>query len=165
MTRKVLSVFRPADLVNLCFLFFLAALTIIFHRKIDAVGSLVSLYCLLFVLQIFLVRFRKKDGAMRWVYDLIFPTLSIVLVFDSLGRIVHAVNPRDIDPFLIRLDYAILGFYPTVAIERWVNPYLTDILQVAYSSYYFLPLTLGVMLKIERKDEELGHSPIFSMSI
>jgi membrane-associated phospholipid phosphatase len=156
--RRTCAALRPADSVNLSFLFFLTALVIAFRRKIGAAGPLISLYCVLFVLQVLLVRFRRGGGVMRWVYDLIFPTLSIVLIFDSLGRIVHAINPRDIDPLLIRLDYTIFGFYPTVMLERWVNPYLTDVLQLAYSSYYFLPLTLGVMLKIKKKDEALGHS-------
>jgi membrane-associated phospholipid phosphatase len=92
------------------------------------------------------------------MYDLIFPTLSILLIFDSLGKIVHCINPRDIDPLLIRMDYVIFGFYPTVWIERWISPGLTDVMQLAYSSYYFLPVTLGAVLKITGKDEALGHS-------
>jgi membrane-associated phospholipid phosphatase len=158
VSRKIFPVLRPADSLNLFFLFLLAALTFYFRGKISDPGALSALYCALFVLQIALVRFRKSDGLMRWVYDLIFPTLSILLVFDSLGKIVHSINPRDLDPFLIRLDYRILGFYPTVMAERWANPYLTDVMQLAYSSYYFLPLTLGVVLKIKRRDEALGHS-------
>ncbi len=158
MIRKYIAALRPADSLNLAFLFFLGALVSVFHRRIAASGPLFGLYALLMVLQVLLVRFRNENGLLRWVYDLIFPTLSIVLIFDSLGRIVHSINPHDIDPLLIRLDYAIFGFYPTVRLERWINPVLTDILQAAYSSYYFLPITLGVMLKVRKKDGELGHS-------
>ncbi len=158
MISKIVSLLRPADSLNLSFLISLTALTLFFRRQISNTGALTSLYTALFVTQIALVKFREGDGLMRWVYDLIFPTLSILLVFDSLGKIVHSVNPRDIDPFLIRLDYMIFGFYPTVMAEKCMNPYLTDLMQLAYSSYYFLPLSLGVMLKMSRKDEALGHS-------
>ncbi len=158
MIGKGRAALRPADSLNLLFLFLLTALVSVFHRRIAATGSLLGLYGLLIIVQIVLVRFRHEKGLLGWVYDLIFPTMSILLVFDSLGRIVHSINPRDIDPFLIRLDYAIFGVYPTVWLERWINPFLTDILQAAYSSYYFLPVTLGVMLKVKSKEAELGHS-------
>ena len=158
MIRKIVSTLRPADSLNLSFLFFLTALVLFFRQRIGAAGQLVALYSLLFFFQIVLVRFGNREGLMGWMYDLIFPTISILLIFDSLGKIVHSVNPRDIDPLLIRLDYMIFGFYPTVMMERWISPCLTDIMQLAYSSYYFLPLTLGVTLKMRRKEGALGHS-------
>jgi membrane-associated phospholipid phosphatase len=35
---------------------------------------------------------------------------------------------------------------------------LTDILQIAYSTYYFLPILLGVVLKIKKREEEFQKS-------
>ncbi len=158
MIRRIVSTLRPADSLNLSFLFFLALLVFFFRQRISYAGPLAALYCMLFLFQIMLVRFGNRNAVFGWMYDLIFPTISILLIFDSLGKIVHCINPRDIDPLLIRLDYAIFGFYPTVMIERWIRPGLTDIMQLAYSSYYFLPLTLGAFLKMTRKDAALGHS-------
>jgi membrane-associated phospholipid phosphatase len=156
--RKIVSSLRPADSLNLSFLFFLTFLVLFFRQAISDACQLAALYSLLFVFQVLLVRFGNRNGLLGWMYDLIFPTITILIVFDSLGKIVHCINPHDIDPLLIRLDYAIFGFYPTVMIERWMRPGLTDVMQLAYSSYYFLPLTLGVMLKMTRKDGALGHS-------
>ena len=158
MIRKMFTRIRPADSLNLLFLLCLAATVLFFRQKISDPGRLIALYSVLFVAQLALMKIRASDGPLRWVYDLIFPTLSILIIFDSLGDLVHSINPRDIDPVLIRLDYMIFGFYPTVMAERFVNPVLTDVLQLAYSSYYFLPVALGAVLEARREEAAFDHS-------
>lgn len=158
MIREVVRGLRPADSLNLVFLFFLSSVVLAFYGKLNGPGGLLILYSALIFVQLVLVRFKNSNGLVRWAYDLIFPTICILIVFDSLGGLVHSINPRDIDPILIRLDYAIFGFYPTVMAEKCMNPLLTDILQLAYSSYYFLPITLGVVLKIKGRDPDFDRS-------
>lgn len=158
MIRKVIPDLRPADSLNLVFLFFLSLLVLVFHGRLNGHGGLALLYAALFVTQVALIRFKKSTGLVGWVYDLIFPTICILIVFDSLEGLVHSINPRDIDPLLIRLDYAIFGFYPTVMLEKFMNPLLTDVMQLAYCSYYVLPITLGVFLKIKGEDLAFDRS-------
>ncbi|HYQ48332.1 MAG TPA: phosphatase PAP2 family protein, partial [Thermodesulfovibrionales bacterium] len=102
--------------------------------------------------------FSEKNRGFHWVYHLIFPTISILAIFDSLGHLVHAINPQDIDPLLIRLDRLLFGGHPTVMMERIMMPLLTDLLQVAYSSYYLLPVTLGAVLLIRKRDDAFDRS-------
>jgi len=155
---KVIRGLRPADALNLIFLFSLSTVSVVFHRKLNGPAGLVALYSALVLTQVVLIRLRNGNGLLRWLYDLIFPTICILIVFDSLGRLVHYLNPRDIDPLLIRLDYAIFGCYPTVMAEKFMTPFLTDVLQLAYSSYYFLPISLGAYLKIKGEGAAFDHS-------
>ena len=67
-------------------------------------------------------------------------------------------EPGDIDPLLIRLDYMIFGNHPTVMLESIMNPFLTDILQAAYSMYYFVPVGYGVVLLFNNQREEFNKS-------
>jgi len=39
-----------------------------------------------------------------------------------------------------------------------MTPLLTDMLQLAYSSYYFLPITLGAVLLIKKDERSFDHS-------
>jgi len=156
--RKVVPDLRPADSLNLAFLFFLGLVALVFHRRLNGPGGLALLYAALFIMQLVLIRFKNSTGLMSWVYDLIFPTACILIIFDSLEGLVHSINPRDIDPLLIKLDYAIFGFYPTVMAEKFANPLLTDVMQLAYCSYYLLPITLGVFLKIKGEDPAFDRS-------
>lgn len=141
---------RPASVLNAFFLVLLCLVTLVFRHRVEGPAILAGLYGGLLTAQIALAFLRQRGRLFQLTYDLVLPTVSILLIFDSLQRIVHPVNPRDIDPLLIRLDYLLLGTYPTVALERIMMPLLTDILQIAYSSYYFLPIILGARLLLRR---------------
>jgi len=74
----------------------------------------------------------------RWWY----PAFLIPLIFTELQGLVHPINPVDIDPQLIAIDYALFGVHPTVWLERFTVPWLTEYMQLAYVTFYFLPFVL-----------------------
>jgi membrane-associated phospholipid phosphatase len=158
MRKNNISNLRPADTLNLIFLSFLTLVTALFYRKITDPLLLITFYVSLIFLQILLIRTNNRGNLLKFTYDLLFPTACILLVFDSLERLIHCINPRDIDPLLIKLDYLLFNGYPTVMFENIMTPLLTDILQTAYSSYYFLPVTLGIVLKAKGDDKAFDRS-------
>jgi membrane-associated phospholipid phosphatase len=151
---------RPADALNFFVLVVLTILAVMFRNRIEHAPFLILLYSGLILCQALLMRFRDRSRLIHWTYHLIFPTISILAIFDSLELIVHSINPRDIDPLLIKLDYLLFGGHPTVMMERIITPLLTDLLQLAYSSYYFLAVTLGAVLLI-KKDETAFDRSLF----
>ncbi|KAB2824852.1 MAG: phosphatase PAP2 family protein, partial [Candidatus Dadabacteria bacterium] len=137
------------------FLLFLIILTLFFSGKIERPDLLLLIYSVLAACQVLLLRADNwfRQGRRREIFrDVIFPVIAVLVIFDSLGLIVHKINPRDIDPLLIRLDYILFQGYPTVMIEAMADPLLTDVLQIAYTTYYFLPITLGLILKARGMD-------------
>jgi len=72
--------------------------------------------------------------------------VTVSLVFNSLGVIIASVHATTIDPFLISVDHGLFGVHPTVWLERFISPALSAALQFAYISYYFIPLSLGIVL-------------------
>jgi len=157
MLRLLLRL-RPADALNFFFLLALTVITFAYRRVLDHAAYLLLLYSGLFLAQALLLLFRGKGSMFHWGYHLIFPTVSILAIFDSLEHLVHAINPQDIDPLLIRLDYLLFGGHPTVMMEQVMTPLVTDLLQLAYASYYFLPITLGAVLLIKRDDAAFDRS-------
>ena len=149
---------RPADSVTLLFLAFLLFLSGIFYDSLPRGPFLIGLYSLLIVVQILLARYKENGRLITISYDVIFPVICVLLIFDSLEWVVHYVNPEDIDPLLIRLDYQIFGNHPTVMLERIMHPLLTDMLQIAYSTYYFIPVSYGIVLLSKRKNEEFDRA-------
>jgi membrane-associated phospholipid phosphatase len=158
MSTNSIADLRPADTLNLSFLFSLGLVTTLFWRKVANPLLLLALYSALFFLQIVLIKNRDRGSLLKLTYDLIFPTACILIIFDSLELLVHYINPRDIDPLLIKLDYLIFHGYPTVMLESVMSPLLTDILQTAYISYYLFPVTLGVALKLKQDDRAFDRS-------
>ena len=150
--------FRPADSLNIVFSFFLLILTVIYSAAIPSARYLVLVYASIICFQIVLVYLSRINSFVAMTRDMIFPVLFVVIIYDSLGLIVHNINPHDVDYLLIRIDYRIFGLYPTVFLEGMINPLLTDVLLVAYSTYYLLPGILGLMLKVKGKSEAFDKS-------
>lgn len=151
---------RPVDVLTFGFLTFLFITTAIFSGQIPNAHLILSLYASLATALFLLIYSRKKlkSKTMDIIYALIFPIIALVLIFDSLGGLIHYINPVNYDDLLINIDYMIFKVHPTIALERFISPVLTEILQFAYTSYYFLPVILGVALKIKGKEAEFDRT-------
>ncbi|HKY06092.1 MAG TPA: phosphatase PAP2 family protein [Blastocatellia bacterium] len=75
-----------------------------------------------------------------------YPVPLIPSTYFELSYLIPRLHPRDFDWELARIDYRIFGAHPTVWLERALWPPLTEVLQVAYASYYFYPIILGAVL-------------------
>ncbi|MBI4690118.1 MAG: phosphatase PAP2 family protein [Nitrospirae bacterium] len=149
---------RPADAVTIIFIGVLLVITLSFNSVIPNRLILISIYISLLIAQLILIKVKDKNKLVRLTYDLLFPVISVLILFDSLGGVVHYVNPDDIDPLLIEIDYMFFNNHPTVMLEAITNPFLTDILQIAYSTYYFLPITMGISLLKNGQREDFDRT-------
>ena len=144
---------KPADTITIFFSSVLIVITLVFLKQIESVGYLLALYSAIIIIQMLLVRFSQINSFLTVTRDIVFPVLSVLIIFDSMGPVVHSINPQDIDYLLIRLDYLIFGCYPTVYLEGISSPVLIDMLQLAYCTYYVVPIGVGVLLKMQGKHE------------
>lgn len=159
--RRLSDIFiknRPADVLTIIFLLFLIILCLIYYKNLPRAPFLVSLYTSLIFAQIFLIKIKDKGKLPLLFYNIIFPVICVLSIFDSLEWVVHYVNPDDIDPFLIYVDYLIFNGHPTIILENIMHPVLTDILQIAYSTYYFMPISLGIVLLKNKQKEAFEKS-------
>ena len=58
------------------------------------------------------------------------------------------------DGALIGIDRFLFGCDPTIVLFAIANPVLTEILQIVYGTFFFLPIVLGIDLLLNNKDEE-----------
>lgn len=149
---------RPADVVTIIFLLFLTVLTLIFYQDIPKAPFLISLYSIFLIIQLVIIKFKDISRFMGLFHDIFFPVICVLVIFDSLGWLVHYVNPEDIDPLLIKLDYLIFNNHPTVILEKIMTPLLTDILQIAYCTYYFIPISFGLFLLRNNRRKEFNET-------
>jgi len=74
------------------------------------------------------------------------PAFLMVLYLEN-RRLIPFVNSYDLDELFIKIDrFLFLGHDPTLLMERITWPLLSEILQVAYASFYFLPFILCVVI-------------------
>ena len=151
--------FKPADLLSLYFIALLGIVTILFIPSIELWSKLLITYFLLAVVIVSTAMYGATSRAgKRSSY--LSPALYVVIIlviFNSLGDIIPSVRQRTFDDILIRIDFVLFGVHPTVWMEKMINPTLTALFQIAYSSYYFIPLSLGAVLIVKERDRELDE--------
>jgi len=149
----------PAQGLTLFFLTGLVILTLFFHGHILRWHALLFRYFvllgLLFVLK--LSWDRKAMGKTGAFFHHFSPILFVILIYESLGDLIQYLQP-DIDARLMRIDFSIFGVQPTFWMQRWIVPWLTDILSLAYISYYFIPVVFIVVLYLRNRMVELDRS-------
>jgi membrane-associated phospholipid phosphatase len=145
--RTLISYLSPADLVSISFLLLLSALNLVFHARVHEWFVLCAINLGISIAVLFLARGAeaKKSklliGLHRWYCYLI-----ILLIFKEIYLMVHPIHPTDHDQLLISIDHWMFGVNPTQWIGQYAHPLLTEILQIAYFSYYILFIILGVEL-------------------
>lgn len=149
----------PTEGLTLFFLIGLFLLTIFFQGRIPLWRSQLLFYALLFGLLFALKVSSDRKGAKRFgeLLNDFSPVVFVILTYQSLGNLIQYLHP-DIDPVLIRIDFFLFGVHPTVWMERWITPWLTDLLSLAYLSYYFLPVILVVKLYLKGRTEEFRQA-------
>jgi membrane-associated phospholipid phosphatase len=157
---------KPVDRLSIVFIAFLA-ITALFSLSAAAERLQFIFRYSLFVLIIIslAVLERKTSGAnIFFVLHAFIPIVIILLVFNSLGELIPRVRHQYYDDVLIRIDYAFFGAHPTVWIERFNNSLLTGLLQIAYISYYFMPIVLCTSLFLRKKQTEFD-SAVFAIAL
>jgi membrane-associated phospholipid phosphatase len=149
----------PIQGLTLFFLIGLIILTVLFRGRIPLWHSLLLRYGillgLLFVLK--LSSDRKTMGKTGTFFYDFSPILFVVLIYESLGDLIQYLQP-DIDPWLIKIDYSMFGVQPTLWMEQYIVPWVTDVLSLAYLSYYFIPVVLIAVLYLKGRTVELDRS-------
>lgn len=110
----------------------------------------------------FLSRPRWLATAVGLLIDF-YPIVLIPLVYDSLGFLIPALNPVEKDRWLIAADRAMFGLDPTVWLQRFIWPPLTNVLYLAYATFFFFPLIVGIPLW--RRSPALGRRFLFTVSL
>ena len=167
-----LKTLKPADKVAIGYLALITLLVLVFSHRIPSWWELCTLHAVLIALIVFLARslplspspslppspslFHRIAPFIRGWY----PILLIPITYKELSYLIPLIQPRDFDETLAWIDYRFLGVHPTVWLERFTWPLLTEVLQLVYSTYYFLPLVLGVALW-RRRSFETFHFWVF----
>ncbi|MGI8782556.1 MAG: phosphatase PAP2 family protein [Acidobacteriota bacterium] len=142
---------RPVEVGTLIYLGWLNTVLVLFSQS-------VSRWLLFFVLHLAVAagvillacierqtRWTALGWLRRWHFLLLF-----IFFFEEIHHVVHLIWPGWFDHWLITLDFAVWSAHPTIWLERWVHPLLNEVMQAAYTSYFFLLPSLGLYLERRR---------------
>jgi len=129
-----------------------------------------------------LLHFSELDSPFLWIFFHTFVVLffwwdkweklnnikiwSVIIIipinFSELHYLVHLVHPTDFDNLLIQIDYFLFGVHPTVWLEKYTYPLITEILQFVYTTFYFIPIVLAILIAQANRRADLSFF-IFNM--
>jgi membrane-associated phospholipid phosphatase len=121
------------------------------------------LLSVLIIFEIFIIKSRQvtTDNNFIKLLQFIYPALFLIFIFDSIHISLPYVNPNIYDEALSNIDFKLLGFHPTVAIEKFINPYLTEFMYYLYFFYFFMPFIIVIYLYRKKMYRELDKTVLF----
>jgi len=89
---------------------------------------------------------RTSSGLLRWMHDWnAFPL--VIFTYKNIYFLTGQIRQgKDYDHLLIALDKYLFQVNPTEWLARISNPFLTELLQIAYSLFYVFFLAVGIEL-------------------
>ena len=151
--KKWLAPLNSTDRLLISFWGFLAAVSLAFHARIPYWPLLILSDLAASGIIFFLARvsISTESGWRRWIHDWsAFPL--VLFTFKQLHYMISPIHEgMDFDRLLIAADRWLFGTDPTVWLGRISNPYLTELLQIAYTLFYVYFIVVGVAL-YQKKD-------------
>lgn len=155
--------FNPTDFVVFSFYIFLSALTLVFSYTIDYWYIIIFLNSALISFVIWISNKANKSQSNFWKnlhYYYVIPI--IFLTFKEVYVLISSVHSMDYDHILIAADRFLFGGDPTVFLYQFANPVFTEILQIAYGTFFFLPILLGIEFQLKKEFDKFYYI-IFSV--
>lgn len=158
MKKTSFAFLTSADLVTILFLLSVSCVEIMFSSNIDAWYLFVARNSIIALFIYYIAKYveRKKTEAsytVRLTRDW-YLVPAILFIYTQTSSIAHSLHGKDYDSVLITVDRWLFGVDPTVWAYQFAHPFITEILQIAYSSYYlfFIALFFEFYRRSDRKD-------------
>ncbi len=157
--KSIVKYFAAVDIITVLFLILLSFLNILFMQKVSQWYSHIMANTLIIVF-IFIVSYQsEKTKKFVWrQLHLWYLVPFVFIIFKELYYIIDPIRGIIYDDYLILIDRFIFRTDPTIALYQIANPYLTELLQIVYGTFFFLPVILGVDLIRQKKSEEFNYS-------
>ncbi len=155
--KDILLNLSATNLTVIIFLQFINLISLVYFPRIPNWGIIITTNIVITIFVIFLSEKVKNNGSNIYLFTNYFYLLILIMViFKELFFIVDPINGVIYDKYLIIADQTMFGGNPADFLYKFSTPVLTELLQLAYVSYYFLPIILGYelykkndMLKLE----------------
>jgi membrane-associated phospholipid phosphatase len=161
--RSLTSKLHTADVLMIGFGAVLSLINLVFACRIPHWWLFILINCSVTLTIVMLAYFRHATTSrlLNYLHDwYVAPT-----VFFTFKEIYFMLGPihggRDYDAWLIAVDRWLFGVDPTAWLTQLANPFLTEVLQIAYTLFYFLFLLVGYEL-YRRHNPDLFHRFMFT---
>ncbi len=151
--KNVSSTYSLEEIATLCMLLLLNLAVLLFGRFGEAEGIfLLNLALIGLIMVVSRVQRSRGGRILTFIRDWYVLPLLITIYLEQ-GHLIPLINPHDVDGLLIGIDRILFfGHDPTVLLERFVRPLVTELLQIVYTSFYLLPFSLCAIIYLRDRE-------------
>jgi membrane-associated phospholipid phosphatase len=157
--KKLIKFLSTADLIVIVFLYGLSIINLAYASRVT-VWRINTSVNIIFILFVFTATY-KSETTNKFIWKQLHIWYLVPFVFIAYKELYFMIAPiqgQIYDYALIIIDRLIFRADPTVELFKIANPYLTELLQIVYGTFFFLPVILGFDLIRQNKTEEFNYA-------
>lgn len=123
---------------NLVFYFsFLSMLILIFQQNLDnAFLHFTAHIAAIGVLLMIIPWLDQHEGKVALFFRYWYIVIGLPFLYLDLGAYLHLISPLEFDPLILKFESTVFGVLPNIWLQKYVQPYLTELFQISYSIYW-----------------------------
>jgi membrane-associated phospholipid phosphatase len=148
--------FRLMDINCLAYLGITGFLLVFFHNTVSHWGLHFWSHTVICIAVLEMVRWAEKypSNKILWVLRTFYPVLIFLCAWEELGTLLTMFyGSYWFTDTLVRLDKLIFGVHPTVWIQQFYQPWLSELMNFFYIGYFVLFLLVPLSLLVKKKKE------------
>jgi membrane-associated phospholipid phosphatase len=155
--RSFITSLRAVDLVLVLVLLGFSILGAVFHSRVARWPSLILANLCTTILFLILNRVQQRmiRRLGRFFLRLLSVSIALLVIYETSLRLTFIIWPVWKDPAIIGLEQALFGVPPTVWLQSFISPGLTEWMMFSYIAYFALYPIVGASLFFRRGEEIL----------
>lgn len=140
--------FRLLDISTFIYFCFVTLLVIWFHDRIANWHVYVLTHFVTLAAVVAYIKFAEKSGnTIIRLFRELYPLVLFTFTFKEVSLLLTALAAFWFETHLLAWDHALAGGYPTVLVQQYYRPWLTELMAFSYWAYYLIfPLTAVAIL-------------------
>jgi membrane-associated phospholipid phosphatase len=158
--KRLARFLRPEEIIALVAFGLLLGLSLFFERRPNLTPYILVMFVLFtptFLVPVLVLGHRSPAQTLRQILTMArdwVPVIICMVIYENLHDMVHLINPNDSDLLLMELDSRLFGLHPSLYLERFIRPWLSEFFYFAYMTYFFYPvISLGTLSYQGRRRE------------
>ncbi len=146
------------DLIVISYCIFQILYVSLLGYNLDDPYYIISVYsgCLALTLISIFLRIRFKNRVCKFIGSL-YPVVLTVFFYQVAGHQVHMFFDGVFDDYIIDLENWFFGVHPTIWVQKYYHPLLTEWMLLSYSVYLLLIPFTTIWLYATHRDNEWRH--------
>lgn len=137
--KNLLNSFTLIDFLFIGYMLLLSLIILFFHNGVDKWLGYIGIHFILILVIILLIYFANRTESkilkfLRWWY----PVLLFTFNYKEINAFTHILVNEWKDVSILNFEKIIFGGHPTLWLERFATPMLTEVMKLDYFSYYLM---------------------------